>query len=324
MENLIKCIQENRGIGERTLKNYFRTYTRLMKLIGVESVESFLNSADGIVLEKIKTYKESTQATMLSAVIVALESYGLKHNVDYSQSLELYRTYLKGLMVKINEAKYSEQKSETEEKNWTTIENLQDCIKKNFKAIKEIIKRDNFSAKDIKLIQNWLIANLYMSGDENPPTRLDWGECYIVSKDEYEFNNDKTKNYLIIQSSRTKYFILNNYKTSKKYGSKSIKLGPTLNKAINLYMKVNKKIKGNIDNLLLFNNKFEPLSDSLMSNYVTDAFASSGKHVTCNLLRHIYITEVVSKMTLAERKKTSDKMCHSLELQLVYNKSDSD
>ena len=141
-----------------------------------------------------------------------------------------------------------------------------------------------------------------------------------------DFNDYSYKSYyLVIVSSRTKYFVLGEYKTFKKYGTKSIKLSPVINKVINRW----EQIKGNMidnvkihNNYLLFNNKAEPLSESLMSSYIADAFKSTGKHITVNLIRHIFITDVVAGLPLIERKIISEKMCHNLEMQQVYNKVD--
>ena len=51
---------------------------------------------------------------------------------------------------------------------------------------------------------------------------------------------DDTKNYLLIQSSRIKYFLFNDYKTVKNYGKLKLRLNKNLNNDVNLYLRFNK------------------------------------------------------------------------------------
>ena len=97
MDILNQSIIKNRKLKLVTLKNYNRIYSRLMKEIGISNVEIFLNS-NVKVLEIIKTKKISSQATILSAMIVGMESYSLDQEPDYSSSIVIYRNYMKTIL----------------------------------------------------------------------------------------------------------------------------------------------------------------------------------------------------------------------------------
>lgn len=324
MNNLMEMIKTSRNLSESTLKNYSRTLQRLQKNVNQKEVEPFLTNWEQ-VLSKIKNgYKKPYQLNLLSAYIVALDSYNQNiPSIDMKEGLVQLRKYQMKIKLELDKNKYNQMKSEKEEMNWVSFDILQQSIKNNLKAVNKIIKRaDSYSMKEAKIIMNWVISVLYTGSKENPPVRLDFNNMIIKTKEEYAEDHDENQNYLVIHSLRTKYFIFAEYKTSKSYGKKSIKLAPELNKMINKWMQLKTKIKGIDSNYLLFNNKGGAVGESSMSNYINDAFVSTGKHITLNLIRHIFITDVANKLPLKERKEIAEKMFHSLEMSLVYEKND--
>ena len=91
-----------------------------------------------------------------------------------------------------------------------------------------------------------------------------------------------------------------------------------MNKVLNEYLKILKNNEIGND-YLLFNNQGKPIGDQ-MNVLLGEAFASTGKAVTVNLIRHIYLSENADKWSLAKRKDISKLMSHSLETQLTYSK----
>lgn len=336
MESLFIKIKSLRNLNDTTTKGYLSSLLRLQKKMGLSEVDINNEELDKFfqnwinILDFIKlNFKKPYQTNLLSCLIVSMEAH--MHEEDekpiIKTGLASIREYQMEIKKELDLTKYSEKKSETEEINWVPYADLQAVIKTTNKRVNKILKIGRpITLKEAKDIMLWVVANLYVGSKENPPLRLDYNNMIVLSEKDYLENNmSEGQNYLVIISSRTKYFVLGEYKTFKKYGKKSIKLSPVLNKVINRW----EQIKGNMidnvkihNNYLLFNNKAEPLSESLMSTYIADAFKSTGKHITVNLLRHIFITDVVSGLPLIERKKISDKMCHNIEMQQIYNKAD--
>tara|TARA_R110000796_G_scaffold6983_4_gene24303 strand:+ start:357 stop:1334 length:978 start_codon:yes stop_codon:yes gene_type:complete len=317
MDILNASIVKNRNLKMITLKNYNRIYSRLMKEIGISNVEIFLDS-NVKVLKLIKTKKISSQATLLSAMIVALESYSLEHEPDYSPAIVLYRDYMKSILPIIEKAKYAQIKNETQDTNWTSWGELQNCNKSNRKAITRNIKRTDLNNTDLRAIQLWVVSNLYTVSDENPPRRLDYKNIKIIKKKDFEKKHEPEQNYLIIQSAAKKYLYFADFKTVKSTGIISIPVGDALNKVLNEYLKIlkNNSVK---NDYLLFNNQGKAIGEQ-MNVLIGEAFACSGKSVTVNLIRHIYLSENADKWSLAKRKDISRLMSHSLETQLTYSK----
>ena len=336
MESLFIKIKSLRNLNDTTTKGYLSSLLRLQKKMGLSEVDINNEELDKFfqnwinILDFIKlNFKKPYQTNLLSCLIVSMEAH--MHEEDekpiIKTGLASIREYQMEIKKELDLTKYSEKKSETEEINWVPYADLQAVIKTTNKRVNKILKIGRpITLKEAKDIMLWVVANLYVGSKENPPLRLDYNNMIVLSEKDYLENNmSEGQNYLVIISSRTKYFVLGEYKTFKKYGKKSIKLSPVLNKVINRW----EQIKGNMidnvkihNNYLLFNNKAEPLSESLMSTYIADAFKSTNRHITVNLLRHIFITDVVSGLPLIERKKISDKMCHNIEMQQIYNKAD--
>jgi len=316
-------IKTSRNLSESTLKNYGRTLQRLQKNVNQKEVEPFLTNWEQ-VLSKIKNgYKKPYQLNLLSAYIVALDSYNQNiPSLDIQDGLVQLRKYQMKIKLELDKNKYNQSKSEKEEENWVPFEKLQESIKKNLKPVNKILKRgDEITMKEAKTIMNWVISVLYVGSKTNPPPRLDFNNMIVKTKDEYAEGHEENQNYLVIHSLRTKYFIFAEYKTAKAYGKKSIKLAPELNKMINKWLGVRERINVKSD-YLLFNNKGGPVGESSMSNYINDAFVPTGKHIGVNMLRHIFVTDVANKLPLKERKEIAEKMFHSLEMSLVYEKND--
>jgi len=314
-------IKTSRNLSESTLKNYGRTLQRLQKNVNQKEVEPFLTNWEQ-VLSKIKNgYKKPYQLNLLSAYIVALDSYNQNiPSLDIQDGLVQLRKYQMKIKLELDKNKYNQSKSEKEEENWVPFEKLQESIKKNLKPVNKILKRgDEITMKEAKTIMNWVISVLYVGSKTNPPPRLDFNNMIVKTKDEYAEGHEENQNYLVIHSLRTKYFIFAEYKTAKAYGKKSIKLAPELNKMINKWLGVRERINVKSD-YLLFNNKGGPVGESSMSNYINDAFVPTGKHIGVNMLRHIFVTDVANKLPLKERKEIAEKMFHSLEMSLVYEK----
>ncbi len=322
MLSLVTMIKNQRNLSESTLKNYGRTLLRLQKNVNQKEVEPFLNNFEQVLSHIKNGYKKPYQLNLLSAYIVAMDSYNNEiPSIDMQEGLLKLRKYQMKIKLELDDKKYDQTKNEKEEENWVSFEKLHETIKKNLKPVNKIIKRnDEITMKEAKIIMNWVISVLYVGSTENPPPRLDFNNMIVKTKEEYAESHEENQNYLVIHSLRTKYFIFAEYKTKAKYGKKSIKLAPELNKMVNKWLQAKSRVKGIETDYLLFNNQGEAVGESSMSNYINDAFEPTGKHITLNLIRHIFITDVANKLELRERKIVAEKMFHSLEMSLVYEK----
>ena len=162
-----------------------------------------------------------------------------------------------------------------------------------------------------------MIALLY----SHYPLRNDFGDVKVVSK--AVFNNTTTEerekqNYLVqdpLRSGSKMSLVLNEYKTSKKYGEKTIDIDPEVRKVLLLWFKHNRS------GFLLADKK----GNALGSNGITKSLAKVGlqrlgKRLGSSLLRHSYLSHKYSK-TSEEKEKDADLMMHSVAMQDGYIKT---
>jgi hypothetical protein len=222
--NKINKIDEalsNRQLSENSKNLYKRN---LLKLNDNKEIKNFnfLKNKDE-VLTKIKDLKPTTQRSYIISICSILRD-NTKMKKTYDEYFELLKSYNDTLRV-------NNEKSTTQEKNWIT----QDEVLKVHKTLKEDIenslsKKRKIDKQLFKKLLNYMILSLYTL--IQPRRNKDYSLMRISS------NMDDTNfNYLVIDKTNNMKFILNNYKTEKKYHSVEIDIPDELKQVILLYLK---------------------------------------------------------------------------------------
>lgn len=272
-----------------------KTYVANLKRIGIETIADIekLKSPE-YLFDQIEGQKLSMRRNMVSSALIAV----MAEYPDDKEMIEPIRQRMFDLGTEYNQLMAKNEKSDTQEKNWVTIDELAVIAKK-------LLKENPKS-------QNSLIAALYTMA---PPTRLDYYDMEIVGKKD-ELNKDK--NYLVIHGARKKEFVFNDYKTSNKYNEVRIPVSKELNKVINNFLKLNPERKY----LLQKNRTPTPLSRNALGKLIPIIFSPTGKNVTLNIIRHVYISEQVDLDAVKKFKEISKNMLHSSSTQQDYAKTD--
>ena len=119
---------------------------------------------------------------------------------------------------------------------------------------------------------------------------------------------DENENYIIVPIKDKLTIIINNYKTSNKYGEIKVKLSTSLSNLIRDYM--SKEKLGNND--YLFGNKN-------LSNFVSNINKKIGIKGGINEYRKMSVTDLInSKPTAQQRQKLAEIMKHAPLTQLKY------
>lgn len=272
----------------------------------------FLEDIDE-VKEFLSKFKTSTIKNYIAAIIVALTSY----DDEYEETIEKYREYLDEVVGKYKDEYENGEKSEKQEKNWISMKELKKVSNYWKRELNErgVFSKRTVTNKELMMLQKWLISNLFIH-DENPPTRLDYAPMEVIGFKEYEDLSEKDKkenNFLVIKNRTKKFFSFNEYKTAGKYGEKIIDVGKKLNSVINIWLKYN------TSDSFLINTKGEPLTANGLGKLIKTVYASTGKDITINMLRHIFITEKFPNVD-NEREEVAQKMGHSTDQQALYSK----
>ena len=318
METLKKAIDEKRNIKPNSLKAYVISISKLHKATegdGEFKNLDFLKDTDEIK-KFLSGLKLSTQKNYLASIIVSLDAMNKKEK--YDDLIKEYREILDDTHNKYVEDYENGEKSESQKKNWVSMKELKKVMAMYLRDIKEreLFGKEELNKKQMALMQKWVIANLFLN-EENPPTRLDYSPMEIISKSEYDKLDEeerKENNYLVIVSRNNKFFSFNEYKTSGKYGENQVKVGKKLNSVLNIWLKYNKT-----DSLLL-NSKGEPMSANGLGKEIKKVFEPTGKNISVNMLRHIFISEKYPKEKLDEKADDAKKMGHSVKTQEGYSK----
>ena len=130
-----------------------------------------------------------------------------------------------------------------------------------------------------------------------------------LSEDDLDENN-----YLVVKSRTNKFFHFGNYKTKKSHGIKKIPVGKILNSVLNIWLKFN------TTDYLLLDTHGQKMNSNQLSKYINKVFSPTGKKISANLLRHIYITEKFPVEETNDKKEVASNMGHSVDTQNSYAK----
>ena len=316
LETIKKEINEKRKLRPSSLNAYAANMNKLHKLMFDKEINGldFLKKKKD-VMKTIEEKKLSTRKTYLAAIVVTLMAFDKDEKL-----IEYYRDEMEDLAKQFNANMEEQNKSETQDKNWVSLAALRKVMRKYRNELNEkgIFKKDvdDLTNKEFDLLQKWIVSSLYIL-DENPPLRNDYIMKTISNKEYDKLSEDqkREKNYLVIKSRNNKMFSLGEYKTSGKYGTKTIPVGKKLNSALNIWLKFNKT------GHLLLNSKREPMTANGLTKYLQKTFAPTGKNISSSMIRHIFISDKFPAQN-KEKEEVAEKMAHSVNQQTLYSKKD--
>lgn len=295
---------ENRPtLSQSSLRTYTSTlYNLNKKIFDTESIDN-LKQQD-TVIEFLADTPSGKRKSILSALVVLLPHHSDKYRQLMMSDNNTYQ-----------QQELSQLRTETQEQNWITQEELHRTIKSCEKEAKEYFK--SFKKMTIahmggvQCIQNYLLL-LLMSGRHMPIRRaLDWSE--MKHKDAGENDNE-----LIINPSTKKNqtrFIFRRYKTDNHYGVQEVPIPTELKKILVEYLKYLKVVCPETPYLFVDNN-CNKLTSVKINQRLEKIF---NRKVGINSLRHSYITEKYNNLPpLEEMKKEAELFGHGLEEHLLY------
>lgn len=291
--NLAEVIKAARpNLSDGSLRTYVQSIKRIAPDNKIDSL-AFLQDTDA-VMAKINTFGMNVKRSVLTAIMVAMGANG-----DTGEALRTYVDALNEYSVLVSDELGKNKKSNKQEKNWTKHENL-------LAIAKRMIKNAPGN-------QRSLIAALYTY---QPPSRLDFYDMQIIGKGDAMVDK---QNYLQIINRNKKNFIFNDYKNSATYKTVTIPVNKAMNTVLNKYFKLNPGIK-----YLLRSEKqsSKPMTRNSLGKQLPQIFEETGKHITLNQIRHIYISENIDIKKTKQQNELAKQMMHSTSTQLTYAKEE--
>ena len=179
----------------------------------------------------------------------------------------------------------------------------------------DALKSGEWTKKQQQLFQDYLVTLLY----SKYPLRNDWADVRVITKTDYNGLGEGEKkqgNYLVKHDTNKYFFVLNEYKTSKKYGEKHIEIDK------DVLAPLRRWLRHNDSGYLLINRKAEPLN----SNGITKTLNRIGNErrgtpFGSSILRHSYLSHKYAEVS-QEKEKDAELMGHSVATQGDYVKTD--
>jgi integrase len=298
------------SIKESTIKNYLRNIRKISKELFNSDKPSIMYFMDHeSVLDYIdRIANPFSRKTICTSILVLLGS-----NKEFSDEIKLKYSEYHAKLSLLHDKIYNENvKSNKEESNWITREEIYELIKK----LKSKTNNKNLTPRQIvDTYQQHLVLNLYT---QLPPIRNDYADVKIVQNSFDEKCIDTNYNYIVIDE---KILVLCNYKTAKYYGTKKIPLPDPLMELIIEYQKIKKDLLGYSGDFLLINttNKTQ-MNTNTLTKYLNKIF--SPKKVSSTILRKVYLSEKYPiTYSMSEMQADAAVMGHNIAIaRQVYTK----
>ena len=292
-------IEQTRDITYKSLNTYMFSLTAIHKSLETKMKFDDLKWVNDTeeINGFLESYKPTTQKNYVSAIVVALSTEPTKHK----KMLIHYKDKLDNLFEQLNTTNLKQELSDTQKKNWATMDILKNVARSYREQVKTIGKTP--TKKEIATYQEFLLSLLYT---EMPPLRNDYANMLMITEDKLKECSEDS-NYFVIGKNEY-WFVLNHYKTKKYYGKQYIGIPEKLYPVFSKWVKLNKT------NYFLINNKNNPINSNALTKLINKTFSSTGKKIGSGLIRHIYLSD---RYEANESKKNEDAsaMLHSVATQ---------
>jgi len=292
---------ESRQLSQNSINLYKRNLLKLNDNKPVKSFHFLKNKEE--ILDKIKDLKPTTQRSYIISICSVLR--------DIPKYKKLYDEYFELLKEYNNDLKVNTDKSVKQEKNWISQEEVLEVHQKLKEEVSDLLKKKRKIDKSTfhKLL-NYMILSLYTL--ISPRRNKDYSLMKISTD-----TDDDNYNYLVMDKKNNYKFVLNKYKTDKKYHSVEIDVPDTLKEVIQSYLKYH-PLKGELKNNeydipFLVDEKGKALKNSTEITKILNKIF--GKKISSSLLRNIFLTEKYSDI-VEELKKDTQNMGTSVNTAL--------
>ena len=309
--NLKEDIQTSRpNLRPNTINQYITHLNKLKNIFEADNW-NFLSEPDDI-MEKLKDKAFTSQRNSLNAVIVLL--LALNEDEKYDELISKYQK----IRDKLNERYATDQEnnkiSEKQKANFACMDEVNDMLNKMKKEIKEggLKKKENITSKEKELLMVYTIFSML----SKYPTRNDMALMELITKTQYnnlKLEDKKKRNYMINQKGKLT-MVLNEYKTSAKYGEKKIDLDKDIEKILRMYIRILNKKNGDV---LFLSSQNNPLSRNQISQLLLKTSKKyMNKAVSTTLMRKTVASDKFGVNSQLHKLKKEQEalinvMCHS-------------
>ena len=325
---LLRTLLEPRKLSSTSVDNYCRYIGYLANKYEPEHKyinNAFLTTYYTEILEYLMTLQPASRRAHLAAICVCLSPSGRNLPSHQDQgAYDLYRPMVWCLNEEYTASKKTQTLSVKEKANWCDWSELTDIRDGYGTELRKLGYKQSSTVEekkgDLLLIKKYLVAGLYTY---NPPRRLEYAEMSRITYVDYNKLDREVRqsnNYCVSKSmKKNKFFSFAKVKsTDPDEPVVKIDVDPELNKIINMWYSMT---PGKTPFLL------NPLGEAFSKNNLSKfldikVFKPTGKKISTNMLRHIYLSNVYSQdKAIVFKEELAKKMNHSVKtMEYVYVK----
>ena len=290
-EIILNKLKSNRPkLSDSSLKTYTSLLFKLYNTLEADNGLEFFNKNEDRILKHLeKNVHKVSRKTVLSAYFI-LSGKAATHKMMIVDAKSVNDDY------KLN------KKSDKQEKNWISKEQIIAVYNKHKAIAMAIITQKVFTEADLLALRDYVILGLYTL--HNPRRSLDYAEM------KYKNFNKNEDNYI-----KNGQFVFNIYKTSKYYGMQT----EPVDKDFMKFLK-NKYFKLNPTEYVLFDSKKTKLSSSQITKLLNKLYDGN---VSVDILRHVLVTDKLKGMpSIQKLEELASSLGHNVATMLQYAKKD--
>jgi integrase len=314
-QDVTEKIQESRpNLKANSIKQYETHLNKLKKLFDSDNFDFLSNPKD--VIEKLEDKHYTSKRNTLNAVIIFLMA--LNHDEKYNDLINSYQKIRDELNDKYVEDQQSGKISSKQKDNFVELNEIMSMIDTMRKEIvKQNLKnKETLTGKEKELIMVFTIFSFLVEY----PLRNDLSGMKYISKTDYNklTEDDKKEGNFLVKNKNKLMMILNQYKTSKKYGEKVIEINPEISKVLRMYIRLTDKKIGDV---LFTNSKDNAITRNGISQLLIKTSKKYlGKNISTTMMRKIVVSDKFADVK-EEQKELANIMGHDVGTQnLVYVK----
>lgn len=276
------------------IHNLVKTYDESAKLVPWD----WLDNQAGDVASFMNTFYSDKPITTIKTILSAL--YSITGN-------EIYHTEMMALSQKISKAVAKQEKTQKQEDNWMSFEQVERTVKSVHQIAKRFLNsKTPLTPEELQVAQEYIILCL-TTGIFIPPRRTkDWTDMKLRGQKTGKHDTPE-HNYI---RGDTIHFI--NYKTAKAYGEQTVEMPTALKRILTKWKKINPH------QWLLVMSDGAQMTNVRLNQILNKIFQ---RNISTSMLRHIYISDKMGGMpALQDMKDLAEHMGHSVMQQMEYIK----
>ena len=285
-----KFFEKNPSLKEVTRKSYVANISKLMTLINSTDLDILYKNYENVFKSVRKEYTENnSQANKYTACKAMIRClYTDTNNKEVDKALEAYKVELALLKTKIDARLATHVKTEHEVKTWINEEDEKKISELLLDEIPPVIN----SLKTLTKLRDYVIFTFY----KNLSTRTELADSKFYYDDEVDIDTllkDDVYNYIILKKKEKKVnYILNNYKTAKRYGHVILDVKGNMYDLLVKYKENMKKLSN--DNYFLLTGTGKKMERLELSLTYTKLGNVIGRKLSIRTARHIKVTNNIN------------------------------